>query len=156
MSEDLSRSELSQQWQSPLQNTIWVCHGQPFLLLSRSSVEIMCNSGTLIFKKWCEFWPTSLVWQSQLPALLTVHFSVRDYVPRSGGGWHAYLFICFIFKLKHVFRMLPVTLLCWEDPSAFHSLRFSGPWSLCWSLESIYCICLWPGSHSCYYKHIAD
>lgn len=121
-----------------------------------SSVEITCNSGTLISKKWHEFCPTSLVWQSQLPALLTVHFSGRDYVPRSGGGWHACLFICCIFKLKHVFWMLPVTLHCWEDPSAFHSLRFLGPWSLCCSLESIYSVCLWPGSHSCYYKHIAD
>lgn len=74
--------------------------GSLFSCYWRSSVEITCNSGTLISKKWHEFCPTSLVWQSQLPALLTVHFSGRDYVPRSGGGWHACLFICCIFKLK--------------------------------------------------------
>lgn len=74
-------------------------------------------------KNCCEFWPTSLVWQSQ-PALLTVHFSVRDCVSRCGRGWHACLFICLIFKLICDFWILSETLHCWEGSQCFSFLKF--------------------------------
>lgn len=60
-----------------------------------------------------------------------------------------------LFLNSDVFCLiLSVTLCCWEGFQCLSFLEDFG--SVITLLESIYCICLWQGSHLCYYKHTAN